>query len=82
MTAGLQEILSGSNAPNPQDVADAVATLVATPTGERPLRTLVGRDAVAATYLNQVAEQTQSGFLVQMGMSDLTQVAAPEPLAA
>ncbi len=82
MTAGLQEMLSGSNAPNPQDVADAVATLVGTPTGERALRTLVGEDAAAATYLNQVAEQTQSGFLVQMGMSDLTQVAAPEALAA
>ncbi len=82
MTAGLQEMLSGSNAPNPQDVADAVATLVASPTGERALRTLVGQDAVAATYLNQVAEQTQSVLLAQMGMSDLTQVATPEPLAA
>ena len=82
MTAGLQEMLSGSNAPNPQDVADAVATLVGTPTGERALRTLVGEDAAAATYLNQVAEQTQSGLLAQMGMSDLTQVATPEPLAA
>ena len=82
MTAGLQEMLSGSDAPNPQDVADAVATLVATPTGERALRTLVGQDAVAATYLNQVAEQTQSVLLAQMGMSELTQVATPEKLAA
>ena len=82
MTAGLQEMLSGSNAPNPQDVADAVATLVATPTGERALRTLVGQDAVAATCLNQVAEQTQTALLAQWGMSDLTQVATPEKLAA
>ena len=82
MNAGLQEMLSGSNAPNSQDVADAVATLVATPTGERALRTLVGQDAVAATYLNRVAEQTQSVLLAQMGMSDLMQVATPEPLAA
>jgi NAD(P)-dependent dehydrogenase (short-subunit alcohol dehydrogenase family) len=82
MTAGLQEMLSGPDAPNPQDVADAVANLVKTPAGERPLRTLVGQDASAATYLNQVAEQTQSGMLEQMGMSDLMQVASPERLTA
>ena len=82
MTAGLQEMFAGSDAPNPQDVADAVAALVGTPAGERALRILVGQDAVAATYLNQVAEQIQSGLLAQMGMSDLAQIATPEPLAA
>ncbi len=81
MTAGLQEMLSGANAPNPQDVADVVAALVNTPSGQRALRTLVGQDAVAATQLNQVAEQTQYGLLAQFGLQDLTQVAGPEPLA-
>ena len=82
MTAGLQEMFSESDAPDPQDVADAVAGLVSAPKGERPLRTLVGQDAAAATYLNEVAEQTQSALLVQMGMPGPKQAAAPDPLAA
>jgi len=38
---GLGELFSSPNAPEPQDVADAVAKLVATPAGQRPDRVVV-----------------------------------------
>ncbi len=82
VTDGLQEMISGDAAPNPQDVADAVAELVAMAAGARPLRTLVGQDAAAATYLNQVAEQTQASWMEQMGMASLMAVSPQKRLAA
>ncbi len=82
VTDGLQEMISGDTAPNPQDVADAVAELVAMAAGARPLRTLVGQDAAAAIYLNQVAEQTQASWMEQMGMASLMAVSPQKRLAA
>jgi NAD(P)-dependent dehydrogenase (short-subunit alcohol dehydrogenase family) len=71
INARMQETLSGSDAPNSQDVADVVARLVATPADQRPLRTLVGQDVQLATQLNQVAEQTQASWMEQLGMTSL-----------
>ena len=43
MLSGLRKAFSGPDAPDPQEVADAVEKLVAAPPpGSRPLRTLVG----------------------------------------
>jgi NAD(P)-dependent dehydrogenase (short-subunit alcohol dehydrogenase family) len=71
INARMQETLSGSDAPNSQDVADVVARLVATPADQRPLRTLVGQDVQLAPQLNQVAEQTQASWMEQLGMTSL-----------
>ncbi len=82
MGAGFEEMFSGDTAPDPQAVADAIAKLVATPAGRRPLRTLVGQDAQAATALNQVAEQAQEVLMEMLGLSDLMSMSSTEVLAA
>ena len=82
MGAGFEEMFSGDTAPDPQEVADAIAKLVATPAGQRPLRTLVGQDAQAATALNQVAEQAQEVLMEMLGLSDLMSMSSTEVLAA
>jgi NAD(P)-dependent dehydrogenase (short-subunit alcohol dehydrogenase family) len=82
INAGVQEMLSSSDAPNPQDVADAVVRLVATPAGQRPLRTLVGQDTQLAAQLNQVAEQAQAGWMEQLGMASLMSLSPQERLIA
>lgn len=79
---GLGEMFVGDAAPNPQDVAEAVATLVATPAGRRPLRTLVGQDAEAAAALNQVAERSQEGFMEMLGLTDLLSIRSTEVVPA
>lgn len=82
MGAGFEEMFSGDTAPDPQEVADAIAKLVATPAWRRPLRTLVGQDAQAATALNQVAEQAQEVLMEMLGLSDLMSMSSTEVLAA
>ena len=82
MGAGFEEMFSGDTAPDPQEVADAIAKLVATPAGQRPLRTLVGQDAQAATALNQVAEQAQEVLMGMLGLSYLMSTSSTEVLAA
>ena len=64
------------------EVADAIAKLVATPAGQRPLRTLVGQDAQAATTLNQVAEQAQEVLMEMVGLSDLMSMSSTALLVA
>ena len=49
-------------------MADAVAKLIATRDGERPVRTLVGQDVQGILPLNDVAADVQQAFLSQMGM--------------
>ena len=64
--------LTGEEAPNPQDVADAVARLVSTQAGERPLRTLVGGPMTQLVEpINQTTEGVQEQLLGFMGLSDL-----------
>ncbi len=54
-------------APNPSEVATAIAELVDMP-GERPLRTVVGVD-YGVRDLNRAAESFQAGLLEGLGMS-------------
>jgi len=42
---------------DPQEVADAVARLVEMPFGQRPLRTLVGKDTAHLVSLNEKSEE-------------------------
>ncbi len=77
MFAGLRELASSPDAPNPQVVADAVAHLIATPAGERPLRTIApGLGGQIVQPLNDLAEQLQRSLLEQMGMADLMTIAS------
>lgn len=73
MYGGMGDMLSGENAPNPQDVADAVLQLIETKAGERPLRTvidpLMGGDGPAA--VNQTTQQIQQQLLTGFGMEQL-----------
>jgi len=57
-------------APDPQEVADAIAHLIALPAGQRPLRTLLGPDARRLERLNQVAAEVQTDMLRWVGMID------------
>jgi NAD(P)-dependent dehydrogenase (short-subunit alcohol dehydrogenase family) len=43
MGEGLAQLFASPQSPNPQDVADAIAALVAMPAGKRPLRTVVDK---------------------------------------
>ena len=76
MAAALGEATEGMAA-DPQSVADAVAALVATPRGQRPLRTLVGEDVQGIQPLNDVAAEVQSAFLAQLGMGEESAQDAP-----
>lgn len=82
MGESIGELFADDAAPDPQEVADAVAALVDTPAGQRPLRTLVGQDAQAAAELNRVAEQSQEGLMEAFGLADLLSISTEEALAA
>jgi len=60
------------NAPNPQQVADALVTLVETPAGQRPARVSVdGTNNPLVPQLNAAHAQAQRQLLQAMGMGDL-----------
>jgi NAD(P)-dependent dehydrogenase (short-subunit alcohol dehydrogenase family) len=73
MYGGVGDMLSGPNAPNPQDVANAVLRLIETKTGQRPLRTvidpLLGGEGPQA--INQMTDQIQIQLLAGFGMEQL-----------
>ncbi|HEY5933571.1 MAG TPA: SDR family oxidoreductase [Kofleriaceae bacterium] len=66
---GLKQMFSIPDAPNPQEVADAIATLVETPAGQRPARIVVDRfQGQGAVALNTAHAEVQRGVLTGMGM--------------
>ena len=71
-------MLEAENAPDPQDVADAISRLIETPAGSRPLRTVVDpmSGGEGPTVINQTTDQVQEKMLSGMGMSDLIAVQA------
>ena len=76
MWSGMVQQLQGENAPDPQVVADAILTLIETPAGQRPLRTVVDpmTGGEAASVINQTTDQIQSQLLAAFGMGDLLSV--------
>ena len=76
MWSGFAENLKGDDAPDPQVVADAIAKLIETPAGKRPLRTVVdpmmGGEATRA--INQTTDKIQTELLGNLGMSDFISV--------
>lgn len=74
---GFQASFALPDAPQPQEVADALARLIALPAGKRPLRTIVGAD-YGLTQLNELADQRQQGLMKGMGLEHLMHIAAAE----
>jgi len=62
------------NAPNPHNVAEAIAKLVAQPKGSRPARTVVGA-AFGSDVVNQQTAPVQAHVVETLGLSHLAKVA-------
>ena len=66
-------VMGGGNdaAPNPQEVADTIAQLIAMSTGSRPLRTVVAiaGQGEGAAILNQVSAQVAQTISSRLGLS-------------
>ncbi len=65
--------LSAPGAPNPHDIAEAIAKLMVTPKGDRPARTVVGTSYGADT-LNDATAPVQTSVLEALGLSHLATV--------
>ena len=63
-------MFSGPDAPVPNDIAEAVAKLIATPKGHRPARTVVGASFGADT-VNDATEPVQAGTVEALGLGHL-----------
>lgn len=72
MIAKFAELEKNDDARDPQEVADAILELIVTPTGQRPLRTVVGID-FGVTGLNEAAAPFQRGLLEALGMQQMEQ---------
>ena len=62
------------NAPNPHDVAEAIAKLVAQPKGSRPPRTVVGA-TFGSDIVNEQTAPVQAHVVETLGLSHLAKVA-------
>lgn len=63
-------MLSGADAPNPQDIADAVSDLVAQPSGQRAARVVVGA-SFGADEVNDATAPVQAGTVKALGLEHL-----------
>jgi NADP-dependent 3-hydroxy acid dehydrogenase YdfG len=70
----LTSTLEGKDAPNPHDVAEAIAKLVAQPKGSRPARTVVGA-AFGSDKANEDVAPVQAKVVEALGLSHLEKVA-------
>jgi len=70
------KLLSAPNAPNPQEVADAIRDLIAQPAGSRPFRTVVGPDFGVKTVNAQTALM-QAAVLNGLGLGYLDTLKIP-----
>lgn len=68
--AFLQDVFGGADAPDPHDVARALATLVDTPAGQRPARVVVG-NPFGASDVNAVVAPIQEQLVDGIGMGGL-----------
>ncbi len=66
-------MLSAPGAPDPHDIAEAIAKLIVTPKGDRPARTVVGASYGADT-LNDVTGPVQASVLEAFGLGHLAPV--------
>jgi NAD(P)-dependent dehydrogenase (short-subunit alcohol dehydrogenase family) len=68
----IADSFKGENAPNPHEVAEAIAKLVAQPKGSRPARVVVGQP-FGADVINAQAEVVQTQLLEALGLTFLAQ---------
>lgn len=67
-------LFQSANAPNPHDVAEAIAKLVAQPKGSRPARTVVGT-AFGSDTVNEQTAPIQAYVVDALGLGHLAKVA-------
>ena len=70
-------MFQGADAPNPHDVAVAIAKLVAMPRGSRPTRTVVG-NSFGADTVNDETAPVQAHVVEALGLGHLAKLAAPK----
>lgn len=70
MVEQLAELFRSENAPNPHDVAEAIARIVAQPNGSRPARVVVGR-SYGADAINAQSASVQARLLEGFGLAQL-----------
>ena len=68
MWDGFAKFLNGENAPNPQEVADAIINLIEMPDGKRPLRTVVDpmTGGEGPKVINATSDKVQEQFFANM----------------
>jgi len=74
-------MFQAADAPNPHDVAEAIAKLVAQPKGLRPVRTVVGQPFGADTVNGQTAP-VQAHVVEALGLGHLAKIASVRTKAA
>lgn len=73
MFATFMQIFQAANAPNPQDVADAIDKLVGTPAGSRPDRVVVGTP-FGSDAVNAAIAPIQSQVIEGLGLGSLAKL--------
>jgi hypothetical protein len=68
----IADSFKGENAPNPHDVAEVIAKLVAQPSGSRPARVVAGQ-SFGADVINAQVEAVQTQLLEALGLTFLAQ---------
>ena len=66
-------LFQGENAPNPQDVAEAIDKIVSTPVGKRPDRVVVGLP-FGSDAVNNAVNPIQRGTIDSLGLGDLARL--------
>ena len=77
----INRMFLAEGAPNPHDVAEAIANLVAATRGTRPVRTVVG-NSFGADTLNDATAPVQAGLVEALGLGHLATVATALPMVA
>jgi NADP-dependent 3-hydroxy acid dehydrogenase YdfG len=72
MVETLMDLFESENAPNPHDVAEAIARIVERPNGTRPARLVVGQ-AFGADAMNGQALSVQAEFMEALGLAQLAE---------
>lgn len=73
MFGQFEDMFAGKDAPDPQNVASTIATIIATPKGERPTRTIVG-NPLGSDIINEAAASAQTQLIDTLGLNHLASV--------
>lgn len=67
------DLFQGKSAPNPEDIANAIDTVIATPAGQRPDRIVVGIP-FGSDAVNAAVAPIQNGLMENLGLASLTKL--------